>query len=104
MVFFKTHFLLEALVSSDSDCDVDDDEVVHRDTIMVPLADLLNHVPDHNAELKQGEVSFQMVAVKDIKKVCYCHIREICFVGKINGLVNEHLLGFVCYAIDKWVG
>ena len=38
-------------------------------TVMVPMADLLNHVPHHNAELKVGETAFTMVAVNDIGKV-----------------------------------
>ena len=52
----------------DSDSD-DDDGGRNFPTIMVPMADLLNHVPNHNAELNLGESTFRMIAVRDINKV-----------------------------------
>ncbi|XP_067929235.1 N-lysine methyltransferase setd6-like isoform X2 [Watersipora subatra] len=55
-------------VLSDSDESDDEEEMQPPATLMVPLADLLNHVPDHNAELNIGESTLRMIAVKDIKK------------------------------------
>ena len=52
----------------DSDSD-DDDGGRNFPTIMVPMADLLNHVPNHNAEVNLGESTFRMIAVRDINKV-----------------------------------
>ena len=37
--------------------------------MMVPMADVLNHVADNNAHLDFGKESLKMVAVKDIQKV-----------------------------------
>lgn len=47
-------------------------------TIMVPMADLLNHVPQHNGELNLGESTFRMIAVKDIKKVIGWYLLAWC--------------------------
>ena len=65
---FKRWIRVRSVYNKDRD-ESDDDEVQASATIMVPMADLLNHVPDHNAELNLGDSTFRMVAIKDIKKV-----------------------------------
>lgn len=60
--------LLLKSLSDDSD-EEDDDMPSNPATIMVPMADLLNHVPQHNAELNVGESTFRMIAVHDIAQV-----------------------------------
>ena len=64
-------FLQNRCYIEDSDSDEDDELDGGRNfpTIMVPMADLLNHVPNHNAELNLGESAFRMIAVRDIEKV-----------------------------------
>ena len=55
------------LNSSDSD----EENTVSSETVMVPMADLLNHSPNHNAALNFGEHSLSMKAVRSIQKVQY---------------------------------
>ena len=81
------------------DSDDEDAGVQTSATIMVPMADLLNHVPDHNAELNLGESTFRMVAVKDIKKVCYrsvCYIMVVCVCLLLCTFTVVPILLFVC--------
>ena len=51
----------------------DDDitEVKSNDSApaMVPMADILNHISNHNAHLEFGAESLTMVAIQDIHKV-----------------------------------
>ena len=68
-------------VPDDDDDDDDSDSDASRDAaaaaaqrrsnppMMVPMADILNHVADNNAHLDFGPESLKMVAIKDIKKV-----------------------------------
>ena len=57
----------------DDDDDDDDDiaEVKSDDSApaMVPMADILNHISNHNAHLEFGAGSLTMVATQDIHKV-----------------------------------
>ncbi|XP_038149851.1 N-lysine methyltransferase setd6 [Cyprinodon tularosa] len=56
----------------DDDDDEDDEEEQERKApnppMMVPMADMLNHVSDHNANLEFGPDSLKMVSVQDIGK------------------------------------
>ena len=38
---------------------------------MVPVADILNHVSNHNAEISFGEDMLTMKAIKDIEAVSF---------------------------------
>ena len=53
----------------EDDDDDDEDEVTPRIPMMVPMADMLNHIAKNNARLDFGEESLKMVAIKAIKKV-----------------------------------
>ena len=66
LILLQTRCYIE---DSDSDNDDELDGGRNFPTIMVPMADLLNHVPNHNAELNLGESTFRMIAVRDINKV-----------------------------------
>ena len=66
LIIIQTRCYIE---DSDSDNDDELDGGRNFPTIMVPMADLLNHVPNHNAELNLGETTFRMIAVRDINKV-----------------------------------
>ncbi|KAF6030023.1 SETD6 [Bugula neritina] len=67
--FIMAYSFTDDITSNQDDEDDSDDEADSApSTIMVPMADLLNHVPDHNAELNVGEATFRMIAVKDIRK------------------------------------
>ena len=46
-----------------------DSEAVKSAPMMVPMADILNHVADNNAHLDFGKDSLKMTAVKPIKLV-----------------------------------
>ena len=37
--------------------------------VMVPMADILNHITNHNARLEFGDDSLSMVATQEISKV-----------------------------------
>ncbi|XP_038059813.1 N-lysine methyltransferase setd6-like [Patiria miniata] len=52
----------------DEDIDDDEDEAGTTLTMMVPMADILNHVAKNNARLQFGQTRLSMVATKDIKK------------------------------------
>ena len=53
----------------DEDESDDEDEVKTAPPMMVPMADILNHVAKNNANLSFGEDSLKMVSVRAIKKV-----------------------------------
>ena len=54
-----------------SDDDSDDEEEVMSPPMMVPMADILNHVARNNARLTFETDALKMVAVKNIKKVSW---------------------------------
>jgi len=59
---------------TDKDESLDDDEeegevITQNAPMMVPLADILNHVAKNNAHLKFEKEALKMVATKSIKKV-----------------------------------
>jgi SET domain-containing protein 6 len=53
----------------DGSDDEDDEAQSPSLPMMVPMADILNHVARNNAHLDFGQDSLKMVATKDIKKV-----------------------------------
>lgn len=70
VAFVMAYSFTEPLKLSD-DSDSDDDEEEQRNfPMMVPMADILNHVARNNAHLDFGKDSLKMIAIKDIKKVC----------------------------------
>ena len=54
---------------NDTDNDLEGNSSAKAPPVMVPMADILNHVARNNASLKFEEEALKMVAVKDIKKV-----------------------------------
>lgn len=62
------HCLVETPAGEDSDSD-EEDNPPPPPTVMVPMADLLNHHPNHNAVLKIGEQTVRMEAIRDIEQV-----------------------------------
>ena len=56
--------------SDDSDCE-DDEEEVPSPPMMVPMADILNHVAKNNAKLTFEKDALKMVATKEIEKVLF---------------------------------
>lgn len=52
--------------------DPDDDYDVKPPPMMVPMADILNHISDNNAEMFFDTESLKMIAKKAIKKVFIC--------------------------------
>lgn len=51
--------------------DEEGDDLSPPPTVMIPMADLLNHSPNHNAVLKIGENSVRMEAIEDIDTVSF---------------------------------
>ncbi len=62
----------------DEESDVEEEEAEEHQPsgpMMVPMADILNHVAKNNAHLNFGKDSLTMLAIKPIKKVCfYCYL------------------------------
>ena len=72
--FVMAYSFTEQDSSKDDDDDDDDDdnnEVKSNDSapVMVPMADILNHISNNNAHLEFGAESLTMVATQDIHKV-----------------------------------
>ena len=54
----------------DDDDDEDNDESEEmKPPMMVPMADMLNHITNHNAKLTFGSEALKMVTTRAIKKV-----------------------------------
>ena len=71
MVAFIMAYSFTEPIDEDED---EDEDVIHGGTprsgpMMVPLADILNHVTDNNAHLDFGKETLKMTATKYIKKV-----------------------------------
>ena len=49
--------------------DSSDSEQEKAPPMLVPMADILNHISKHNAELSYGATHLKMMAIKDIAKV-----------------------------------
>lgn len=62
----------------DSDEEEDELESEKSPPMMVPMADILNHVANNNAHLDFGKESLKMVAVRDIAKVCLMGFLFVC--------------------------
>ena len=54
---------------TDESDDDDDEEEVRSAPMMVPMADILNHIANNNAKLTFEKDALKMVATKNIKKV-----------------------------------
>lgn len=71
--FVMAYSFTEQDSSKDDDDDDDDDnnEFKSNDSapVMVPMADILNHISNNNAHLEFGAESLTMVATQDIHKV-----------------------------------
>ena len=61
----------KTVTDTDEDSDEDDDEIeeIMSPPMMVPMADILNHVAKNNARLTFETDALKMVTVTDIKKV-----------------------------------
>ena len=76
MVAFVMAYSFTEPVTNNDQSDSDESEssdAAARDSnppMMVPMADMLNHVADNNAHLDFGADSLKMVAIKNIAKVC----------------------------------
>ncbi len=68
---------LVSFVMSYSFTDPVEEDVLQR-TMMVPFVDLLNHHSDHHVELNYREDCLQLLAVRDIRKVCVCVCACVC--------------------------
>ena len=71
MVAFIMAYSFTEPIDEDED---EDEDVIHGGTqrsgpMMVPMADILNHVTDNNAHLDFGKEALKMTATKYIKKV-----------------------------------
>ena len=53
----------------DSDIEEEEDDSERRGPMMVPMADILNHVAKNNAHLDFGKEALKMIATRPIKKV-----------------------------------
>ncbi|XP_055862174.1 N-lysine methyltransferase setd6-like [Biomphalaria glabrata] len=88
----KTNKVSEDGLESESSVDSEDeeDQPVMAPPMMVPLADSLNHITDHNAKLTFGKEALKMVAAKSIKK------GEEIFntYGEVSNLHLMHMYGF----------
>ena len=62
--------------ASTDDDDDDDEEVAPNPPIMVPLADILNHISKNNAQLEFKKDFLNMVATRSIKQV-----RDFCLIS-----------------------
>ena len=72
-------------VDSDTSSVTSDEHKKHL-PVMVPVADVLNHVSKNNAKLVFGESELRMVATRNIKQVCAM-------------LFSQQLLGFSFYIV-----
>ena len=61
-------------VSDNDDEEEEEEEVLQMPPMMVPMADMLNHVSNHNAKLTFGKQALKMVSTRLIKKVTYIKI------------------------------
>jgi SET domain-containing protein 6 len=68
----------------DSDIDTEDMPITKSPPMMVPVADILNHIAKNNASLQFGKESLKMVSTRDIRKVRYI---KLSFITEISGLV-----------------
>jgi SET domain-containing protein 6 len=57
--------------SQESEDDEDEETGISPPPMMVPLADILNHVAKNNAALNFDKKELRMVSTKDIRKVLY---------------------------------
>lgn len=73
VAFVMAYSFTEPAPVTDDDDDSDGDDAdgcnVNIPPMMVPMADILNHVAKNNAHLDFGKESLKMVAVKPILKV-----------------------------------
>lgn len=62
----------------DSGCSTDNDdekeEELMNPPMMVPMADMLNHVTKHNAKLTFGKDALKMVTIRNISKVQFVQL------------------------------
>ena len=71
VAFVMAYSFSEPTADDDNDSDDDEDEEGSQvmPPMMVPMADLLNHVTDNNAKLTFGTEALKMVTTRTIKKV-----------------------------------
>lgn len=75
VAFVMAYSFTEPGNEEDDDSDEDGDVSITRAKMpmMVPMADILNHVAHNNAHLDFGKESLKMVATKSIKKVRFSY-------------------------------
>ena len=56
--------------NEDEEDEDDEESEKMRPPMMVPMADVLNHITKHNAKLTFGSEALKMVTTRDISMVC----------------------------------
>uniref|UniRef100_A0A0B7AIJ8 SET domain-containing protein n=2 Tax=Arion vulgaris TaxID=1028688 RepID=A0A0B7AIJ8_9EUPU len=74
----------------DSDDDSDDEETIMSAPMMVPMADMLNHITKNNAKLTFGKDALKMVTTRMIKKGEEVYNTY----GQVSNLHLMHMYGF----------
>ena len=75
VAFIMAYSFTEPPKEKEDDDEKEDEEKEEKDEppkpppMMVPMADILNHVAKNNAHLDFGESELKMIAIKPIKKV-----------------------------------
>uniref|UniRef100_A0AAY4E470 N-lysine methyltransferase SETD6 n=1 Tax=Denticeps clupeoides TaxID=299321 RepID=A0AAY4E470_9TELE len=67
LVAFIMAYSFQEPLDDDDDDDDDEEDKVPNPPMMVPMADMLNHVSNHNANLEYMPDSLRMVAVRDVR-------------------------------------
>ncbi|XP_064620869.1 N-lysine methyltransferase SETD6-like isoform X2 [Lineus longissimus] len=68
VAFVMAYSFTEPEREEDSDIDTEDMPITKSPPMMVPVADILNHIAKNNASLQFGKESLKMVATRDIRK------------------------------------
>lgn len=93
VAFVMAYSFTEPDDEEDDDSDEDGDVSKMRAKkmpMMVPMADILNHVAHNNAHLDFGKESLKMVATKSIKKVRFGFLNKFCHIfNPFNNPVDQ---------------
>ena len=74
MVAFVMAYSFTERAQQEEDEDEEEEDSGNPPPMMVPMADILNHIAKNNAHLNFEKDALKMVAVKNIKKVKYVQI------------------------------
>ncbi|GFR69089.1 N-lysine methyltransferase setd6 [Elysia marginata] len=90
VAFVMAYSFTEPAVKEDEEDDEDDDESQKmQPPMMVPMADMLNHITKHNAKLTFGSKALKMVTTRTIKKEIIDE-DDVVVLGR-EGILNDDI-------------